>query len=663
MRLAYRPDIDGLRALAVLLVIGFHYAPKFFNGGFVGVDIFFVISGFLISSIIYDEVLNKKFSFVNFYSRRVRRIFPALLLVLISTLIAGWFVLLSKEYKDLGSHIVGGIGFLSNIQLWNDVNYFDVSAEKKPLLHLWSLGIEEQFYIFWPVLLVLGFRYKLNIYATCLIIAIISFSFNFHFHYNDPNAAFYSPLSRAWELMIGASLAISRVSSLNSTKPSVAKVNLRNSRFWLLDQSILNDVLSITGLVLILSGAYLVSKHHNHQFYSSIFATTGTAFIIMAGQNGLVNRLFLSSYFVVSLGLISYPLYLWHWPILVYLKFIFGDELSLPLLFLAFSGSLFLAWITYSKIEKPIKLNKFSVDRTLIVKKLIIGGALLSTVSALVFFNNGFPSRYNEIEVYNGNLGEVSSELSTSYCKEIYKEIYKGKFILERDFCLTNQNSEKDVLIIGDSHAGKLYDGFQDGGFSNITLLGRGSCAPLGNIESSAEWLKCQPLVNDLLQYAIKSPFKLIILTGTFNRYFDNTYRLKYDVTERNSRLKSFIQQLGHSKKEIVIVLDNPELPFNSDECAKSPFNLKFVRNCSFIREKYDRSTLEYRSLINNLAAPYSNIKIIDQSDIFCDELRCYATNEEGLTYAGDNNHLNIRGAKLVNKKIMEIYPNLFHTH
>jgi peptidoglycan/LPS O-acetylase OafA/YrhL len=203
----YRADIDGLRAIAVLGVVAFHAFPELLPGGFIGVDIFFVISGFLISTIIFENIEAKSFSFVDFYCRRIRRIFPALLLVIAASFAFAWFVLLPAEFKQLGKHILGGAGFFSNLLLWSESGYFDKSAEAKPLLHLWSLGIEEQFYIVWPLLLWAGWKLRINWLALIFSITVLSFFLNLHMVYADAVATFYSPLTRFWELSVGAVLA------------------------------------------------------------------------------------------------------------------------------------------------------------------------------------------------------------------------------------------------------------------------------------------------------------------------------------------------------------------------------------------------------------------------------------------------------------------------
>lgn len=207
MHPAYRPDIDGLRAVAVLSVIAFHATPYWMPGGFAGVDIFFVISGYLISSLVLADVARGTFTLGDFYVRRIKRIFPALILMLTTVFTVGWFVLYPDEHEQLGKHIAAGVGFVSNIVLWRESGYFDVNAELKPLLHLWSLGIEEQFYILWPLLLALTWRWRSIQWTLILAIAAGSFLLNLLRVAGHPETTFYLPPTRIWELLVGCTLA------------------------------------------------------------------------------------------------------------------------------------------------------------------------------------------------------------------------------------------------------------------------------------------------------------------------------------------------------------------------------------------------------------------------------------------------------------------------
>ena len=204
---AYRPDIDGLRAVAILAIVVFHAFPELVQGGFVGVDIFFVISGYLISGILLRGMARGDFSFAEFYSRRIKRISPALIVVLSSCLVFAWFALLPAEYKALGKHSAAGAAFLANFVFWHETGYFDTASELKPLLHLWSLSIEEQFYVLWPAVLFVAYRFKLPVLGMILLIAVCSFFMNVAYIKNDLSAAFYLPPSRVWELLMGGVLA------------------------------------------------------------------------------------------------------------------------------------------------------------------------------------------------------------------------------------------------------------------------------------------------------------------------------------------------------------------------------------------------------------------------------------------------------------------------
>src|SRR6202045_304631 len=221
----YRPDIDGLRAIAVMLVMNFHAFPEAMPGGFIGVDIFFVISGFLITGIIARQLDQQRFSLVAFYNRRIRRIFPALIIVLFVTLVLGWLWMLPAAYAQLSADAFSSAAFFSNIALLLQSGYFDIESAKKPLLHLWSLGIEEQFYLFWPLILMLVARMRLSILVAASVLGVASFVLNVALIGSNPVATFYLPFTRAWELLAGAALAC----NWNRVSQNSAASNLRAS--------------------------------------------------------------------------------------------------------------------------------------------------------------------------------------------------------------------------------------------------------------------------------------------------------------------------------------------------------------------------------------------------------------------------------------------------
>ena len=363
----YRPDIDGLRAIAVLSVVIFHLFPNLLNGGFIGVDIFFVISGFLISGIIFSNLERNSFSLFEFYRRRVNRIFPALLLVLITSLVIAWFVLLSEEYRALAKHIVAGSTFLSNLVLWREGSYFDTSSELKPLLHLWSLAVEEQFYIFWPLLLAFVWWRKWSFVVVTTSIAAISFAINLYSTSSDPRAAFFLPFPRFWELMLGSLLAY-----ISLHKPQL------NSHH--------QNMQSITGVALVGLGLIFIDGTRAFPGWWALLPTIGAFFIISAGPQTWFNKHVLSNKIFVWFGLISYPLYLWHWPLLSFATIHEGEAPSTSLRIGIAIISIVLAWATYRFIEKPIRFGKHQVTKSIIMIVLML---LIGVAGYAVFKKNG----------------------------------------------------------------------------------------------------------------------------------------------------------------------------------------------------------------------------------------------------------------------------------
>ncbi|WP_323611452.1 acyltransferase [Pectobacterium versatile] len=287
----YRPDIDGLRAVAVLSVVAFHAFPDWMKGGFIGVDIFFVISGFLISTIIFENLDKGTFSFSEFYARRIKRIFPALLLVLTVSIVFGWFALLADEYKQLGKHTMAGVGFVSNLVLWGESGYFDNAAETKPLLHLWSLGIEEQFYFLWPLLCWLFWRMNFRRIALLLTFIVASFVLNIYMIRSDGVATFYSPLTRFWELLFGSLLAF---------------IVLYHKSFidkFQKNQFVINGF-SLFGFLILGFGFLSINKDAYFPGFWALIPVIGAVLIIFAGPNAILNRLFLSNKIVVWFGLV-----------------------------------------------------------------------------------------------------------------------------------------------------------------------------------------------------------------------------------------------------------------------------------------------------------------------------------------------------------------------
>jgi peptidoglycan/LPS O-acetylase OafA/YrhL len=355
----YRADIDGLRAVAVALVVGFHAFPLSVPGGYIGVDVFFVISGYLITGLILDLQAAGRFSIKQFYIRRARRILPALSVVMAATLLIGWFALSPSSYDRLARHTVASTLFVPNLVYWREAGYFDPSALSKPLLHLWSLGVEEQFYVVWPLLLLLLRHRKAPTTGILGALSAMSFVYCCFASYHDPVAAFYSPLSRLWELGIGGVLASRRF-------------ELRHA-----------EIASGLGLMLILGAAFTLTDTSVFPGLLAVIPVGGTALLI-AGRSWI-----LSTRPFVAVGLISYPLYLWHWPLLSFANFLdFQTEFAKGIVV---AISIVLAWLTTRYVENPIRFGSLRRHGAAMAAALTVA---VSLSAVFIFRFDGLPWRY-----------------------------------------------------------------------------------------------------------------------------------------------------------------------------------------------------------------------------------------------------------------------------
>ena len=345
--LKYRADIDGLRAVAVLSVIVFHAFPSALPGGFLGVDIFFVISGFLIFSIIYQNLQRGNFSIVDFYQRRIRRIFPALLTILIATLAAGYYLFLPDEMQLLGKHVLGATTFLSNFVLWNESGYFDKGNYLKPLMHLWSLAVEEQFYLVVPLLLWALWR-RIPVWVVLVVLVLASFAYSVYCTQTNMSAAFFSPLSRFWE--IGAGCLAGFALSHTGCKEAI------NS--WKAKQPVLLHVLNALAFLALVYSFTQLSEADPLPGWMALPVILGTTMLILGLSDKSPAHRLLALKPMVAVGLISYPLYLWHWPIISILFMLYGGMPPTLVLCYAIAGTFVGAAATYFLVEKPIRFAR-----------------------------------------------------------------------------------------------------------------------------------------------------------------------------------------------------------------------------------------------------------------------------------------------------------------
>ena len=385
----YRSEIDGLRAFAVLSVVVFHAFPAWLKGGFVGVDIFFVISGFLITSHIFENLDKGQFSFSDFFERRIKRIFPALIFVLTSSLAFGWFVLLADEYAQLGKHVASAAVFISNFVFASEVGYFDLEAEMKPMLHLWSLAVEEQFYILWPLILWLSWKVRANLLLLTLLLFFASFITNIFWVTRAPTETFFWPFGRFWELLSGSILAwfmlykrdffaVVKYNEPSTSRPPYLRIAA------LIKKSNDRGFTSILGLSLLVSSVFFIDQSNLFPSFIALLPVSGAVLTIAGGANNWLASLLLTNRLATWIGLISYPLYLWHWPILSYLHIIEDGAPHRDKRVLAVLLSFFLAWITYRFIEKPIRFGglKEPFRSTILVSIVLLLGVFGYVVSA-----------------------------------------------------------------------------------------------------------------------------------------------------------------------------------------------------------------------------------------------------------------------------------------
>jgi peptidoglycan/LPS O-acetylase OafA/YrhL len=481
----YRPDIDGLRAVAVLSVVAYHYTFHHFQGGFIGVDIFFVISGFLISGNIIAELEAKRFSFLDFYQRRIRRIFPALALVLLFTYAVGLLFFNRADqifdpsiasFDELSKSIAAGAGFFSNFLLLKNANYFNESALSQPLLHLWSLAIEEQFYIVWPFLLYVAHRFNTKYLVVALAIGAVSFYINISIVHRDPVAAYYSPLSRSWELMLGAALA------------SLAPAGKAYGHFGVARES-----QSIAGLVLIALGLWLISDSSAFPGWIALLPTLGALLCISAGPDAWLNKNLLGNRLAVGVGLISYPLYLWHWPALwIYEKYLIpriytpaGHVLAIGA---AFAVSVVASTLTFLFVERPIRFGSHKTvwGASLFALMLAIG-VCAATTSALV------DATAPGLSPYQGQtIAKLRQVTELKDLKKMYGENPCVKSQLGQTFDIFVENGcfeikypgRKSVFLIGDSHSASLSLGLRpllERERINFFQVSTGYCEPTSN--------------------------------------------------------------------------------------------------------------------------------------------------------------------------------------
>jgi peptidoglycan/LPS O-acetylase OafA/YrhL len=482
--LPHRADIDGLRAVSILLVVGYH--AHWIPGGFIGVDVFFVISGFLISHIIITQASNGNFSFVDFYSRRIRRIFPALVAVLIATYLLGWIILLPGDFSLLGKNIAAGVAFVSNLFQLSQLGYFAPDGAENPLLHLWSLGIEEQFYIVWPPILLMIFRSQRRRFWIAAI-AATSFAVSLLIFFGYKDWSFYSPLSRAWELLAGGMVADWYID--------------RAERQRLAARS--QDLLATIGLAAILVAALWLKTDSLFPGFYALLPVAGAVLIIVSPESR-INSGLLSTRLMVIIGLISYPLYLWHWPLLSYLAIVRDGVPTILEVWLAVILAFILAWLTYRFIELPVRRQNRAV------LKLSSALAVVGAVGLLTVAASGYSFRFSpEIR----EIASLDSYSNIGFQNKCFLEAPGSRFAPD---CI-EPGSKPLLFLWGDSSAAAFYSGLKNAEAIfpfRLALFAAPGCSPiLGN--------KCEKTNALAFDYLQSSAPEIVLLHAMWDRTDD----------------------------------------------------------------------------------------------------------------------------------------------
>lgn len=627
--ISYRKEIDGLRAISVVAVIFFHAGLYGFSGGFVGVDVFFVISGYLITSIIISENEKKEFSLFKFYERRARRILPALFLVSALCIIPAWLWLTPKEMKQFSESLIGVSTFTSNIFFWLQSGYFDTASELKPLIHTWSLSIEEQFYLIFPACLSLLFKFqKKRIIQTFFIIFVLSFSLSIYFSYNHSNFSFFNLPTRLWELLIGVFLPF--LSFPKKTTSNVTK-----------------EIFSLIGLCMILFSIFKFNQATPFPSFYTLAPTIGTALIILfATQKTLIGTL-LSMRILSTLGLISYSAYLWHQPLFAFSKlggFLKNDIITkYILIFITF----FFAFLSWEFIEKPFR-DPLKISKKKITYFALSFIAILFSIGWWGSLHKGFP--------------EFTIELNPPKPTNILK---------------------KDIIVVGDSHSFSLKRGLKQITLGNVTSHAGPGCIPFIDVDRSDNRFPkgyCSKIVTPALKQIIKNDRDALlilhsmgpiylnkssfipdtfdsriigqVLELTTNKSIKDEWKI-YEIGMRNT----FLELSKLNKTKTLFIIDVPEIGIK-DGCVKNKKSLELgsfkisdlvtpntPESCFVSRSLYNERTSRYIEMVKKISSEFTNILLIDPTDLFCDHLKCKGYDSEyGFLYA-DIDHLNLNGS------------------
>ena len=648
----YRADIDGLRAIACLAVVLYHAFPDYLPGGFIGVDIFFVISGYLISSIPYRHLFNQddpgKVHIVDFYSRRVRRIFPALILVLVTTFVLGTVLLYPSEFKLVLKHIIGGSTYVSNFILYKEAgDYFDVNSKFKPLLHLWSLGVEEQFYLVFPIFLWVIYKLRLSFVLSLSLFSITSFVINYiAVKHGHVSRAFFMPWTRFWELSLGSVLSyvefnyakqIIKVKENKPYKTLLASI----ARIFNVNPKITKNLIAVVGTLLIILGLSLIDNNGVYPGEKALVPVLGALFIIAAGKDTFINRNLLSNKVMVFLGLISYPLYLCHWPLLSY-TFIIEDGNQLSYLRIAVVLlSIIFAIITFLYIEPKLRYGKHGGLKAI---GLFVVMVIITAVSTI---------KYHQYK--------VDEVLSIS---EFNKKYYGG-LNTPQYYVKGSLTGVSKLLVIGDSFSRQYAPYFDkvipyEGYFTDGNMCYKN----VDPVTCSAGKLNIPKLVFGITNTIENSKAKKVLLAHYYSIYINRYPRNKKDSYLMELKDQLFLFADKYKDKDFYILEQNYQVP-NFIQCF---YNKKYsyvpnkiiqslrdgINKCAELDNyqiKNDDNEIlikKINSYLEQVCTLRDNLHFIKMRDITCGTKGCSLFNKNNDPIFSDTEHLSIWGRDIV---------------
>jgi peptidoglycan/LPS O-acetylase OafA/YrhL len=646
-REGYRLDIDGLRAIAVAAVIIYHAFPHLLPGGFFGVDVFFVISGFVITRVILAELDGGRFRLREFYRRRVQRIAPALLVVLASSLLVGWYVLLPGEFVWLGRTILWCAGFLANRFFARSANYFDPGADQNPLLHLWSLAVEEQFYLAWPVWILFAFRCRLMRSALWAVTAA-SLGIALWGAWQAPTTYFYHPLARGWELALGGLVAM-RSCDFRAEAPS--------GRGALAAQ-----LLAVFGLILIVASVRFFHAEHASAGAWGLLPSGGAAALLAAGAGATVNQRLLATRPMVFVGQISYPLYLWHWPLLSFARIVRGAPPPAGLAAGLVLAALLLAYATDRFVERPIRYGKRGAHAVPALLAGLGGIALLGVAAQQVL-----PARLATPAFIAWEKAATDWNITGVTLRD---EIWTVKVPSRR---------HATVLFIGDSHAQQYWARAQlvlethPDAARSIALATYTGCPPWPDVTFRRRGRPCTRAFDTAIGQALLPEVDTVVFGAFWEAYLSGefpeaeAFPLTYPIfsagdpwhttlTVESPGTQRALEDFGHvlarlvaSGRRVVVVLSNPTsprfdplflLPSGARLALRPPQRLTVART----KERIDATAFEayVAPLMQKLreTATRNGARVIDPRSSLCDGMSCPTVDASGLPLYLDSNHL-----------------------